>query len=240
MSTDIPPLPYRFALKRFTVSCASKHFELTTVAEMNDLIEEITSEEFSADERLPYWAELWHSSIALSERLLEMNTSMEGKSVLDLGCGLGLTGIVAAQLGGSVTFTDIAEDALAFSRYNLMRNCDAPVVARCAFEMIDWRLDAGRTWDVILAADVIYETRMMDPLLQFFLRAISSGGRIMLAEPHRAVAENFLPILQRAGFTTHSSEKEIIWDHRKISVGVHEISPFTKQPSDASRINPHT
>lgn len=240
MSIEIPPLPYRFALKHFTVSCASKLYELTTVAEMNDLIDEITSEEFSADERLPYWAELWHSSIALSEHLLEMNTSMENKSVLDLGCGLGLTGIVAAQLGGNVTFTDIAKDALAFSRNNLMRNCDATVVARCAFETIDWRLDAGKTWDVILAADIIYESRMMHPLLQFFRRAISSGGYIMLAEPHRAVAENFLPMLQRAGFTTHSSEKEILWDHRKIGVGVHEIFPSTKPPSDASRINSHT
>lgn len=240
MSNDIAPLPFRFALKRFTVSCASKHFELTTVAEMNDLIDEITSEEFSADERLPYWAELWHSSIALSERLLEMNTSMVGKSVLDLGCGLGLTGIVAAQLGGCVTFTDIAEDALAFSRYNLMRNCDAQAVARCTFETIDWRLHPRKTWDVILAADVIYETRMMYPLLQFFQRALSSGGCILLAEPHRAVAENFLPTILRAGFTTHSSEKEVLWDHRKISVGVHEISSSTKQQSDASCINSHT
>ena len=46
------------------------------------------------DERLPYWTELWPSSIALCRWLEERRAEIAGRPCLDLGCGLGLTAMV--------------------------------------------------------------------------------------------------------------------------------------------------
>ena len=48
------------------------------------------------DERLPYWTELWPSSIALCRWLEERRAEIAGRPCLDLGCGLGLTAMVAS------------------------------------------------------------------------------------------------------------------------------------------------
>jgi len=49
----------------------------------------------------PYWAHLWTGSRALA-RWVAMEIECPGKRVVEIGCGLGLAGIVAARRGGSV------------------------------------------------------------------------------------------------------------------------------------------
>ncbi len=67
---------------------------------------------FAEDERLPYWAELWPSAIGLAH-YLDRDVSLRGKHVLELGCGLGLLGVIAARDGARVLCTDYEPDALA-------------------------------------------------------------------------------------------------------------------------------
>src|SRR5437870_12373463 len=43
---------------------------------------------------IPYWAEIWTASRAIARRLAA-GPSLEGAAVLDLGCGLGLSGLAA-------------------------------------------------------------------------------------------------------------------------------------------------
>ena len=56
---------------------------------------------FEADERIPYWADVWESAIVLAEELAAMDGS--GRTLLELGCGLGLPAIVAARAGTCVS-----------------------------------------------------------------------------------------------------------------------------------------
>src|SRR6266576_5534002 len=73
---------------------------------------------FAHDEFLPYWAELWPAATALAEALPDVR----GLRVVELGCGLGVTSLVAAAKGAHVTATDWAEDAIALLRENAARN----------------------------------------------------------------------------------------------------------------------
>ena len=56
-------------------------------------------------EEPPYWAHLWTGALTLA-RYVERAVECRDLEILDLGCGLGLTGIVAALKGGRVTFAD--------------------------------------------------------------------------------------------------------------------------------------
>src|SRR5688500_18369347 len=51
------------------------------------------------DERIPYWADLWPSAIGLCEHLVKSKIINPDITVHDMGCGLGLPGIIAGMLG---------------------------------------------------------------------------------------------------------------------------------------------
>lgn len=149
-----------------------------------------------------YWASLWPSAIALSEHLLQSG-SLEGKRVLELGCGCGLAGIVAGQLGGNVTVTDYKEDALQLARENWDRNGMAPAQV----QNLDWRAaPTMEPFEIILAADVAYDEAMFGGLIETFGRLLCPGGEIIVAEPGRPQANAFFARLLAAGYkidTTH-------------------------------------
>ena len=138
------------------------------------------------DEYLPYWAELWPSAIALARAVARR--ALSGRRVLELGCGLGLPGLVAAVGGARVTLTDWAPDAVGAARDNATRNDVAVEALVC-----DWRapdaLVTRAPWELVLLADVLYEARNVAPLLDLLPRL---AGEVLLADPGRATAAPFL------------------------------------------------
>src|SRR3954453_20088444 len=50
---------------------------------------------------VPYWARLWPSGRALGRAVAD-GPALDGRRVLELGCGLGLPSIAAARRGGEV------------------------------------------------------------------------------------------------------------------------------------------
>jgi predicted nicotinamide N-methyase len=141
---------------------------------------------FEHEEFLPYWAELWPSGLALAERVAAL--PLRGRRILELGCGLGLPSLVAAAGGAAVLATDWAPDAVALLRENAARNS---IVLRA--ETVPWErpepLLAGSPWDVVLAADVLYERRNADRLLELLP---SLGPEVQLADPSRPHTARFL------------------------------------------------
>ena len=146
----------------------------------------ISEQEFERDEFLPYWAELWPSALELAAVVEARDVA--GLRVLELGCGLGVPSLVAARAGAHVLATDWADDAVALLRENALRNeidLDTAVV--------DWRradaLLERAPFDLVLAADVLYERRYVDLLLDLLPRL---GGEILVADPGRPFAKRFL------------------------------------------------
>lgn len=179
--------------------CAGGHcFRIASVRNPETLLDTITDADFSRDERLPYWAELWTSAIVLAEKILA-GGSLEGKHVLELGCGLGLAGIAAATAGASVTMTDYDDDALMFARWNVAANLAAPALDRVSIRSFDWRQPPDDCFDLVLGADIVYERRHVTPLLSLFHSALKSGGVAMLGEPDRRVGDEFLLAARLSG-----------------------------------------
>jgi predicted nicotinamide N-methyase len=133
-----------------------------------DLIDE---DAFAVDEFLPYWAELWPAAIALAEALPDVR----GLRVVELGCGLGVPSLVASARGADVTATDWAADAIELLRENATRNGLA-----LRAEVRDWRDEWDEHFDLVLAADVLYERRNVEPLVAR-LRALAPVALVGLA-----------------------------------------------------------
>lgn len=150
-----------------------------------DLIDE---DAFAENEFLPYWAELWPSGLALAERVAGL--PLDGKRVVELGCGLGLSSLAATIVGADVLATDWAPDAIALFRENAVRNA-----LDLRIEIVDWDDPAPllreAPWDLVLAADVLYERRNAERLLEL-LPAL--GFEVLLADPARPHTERFLEV----------------------------------------------
>jgi predicted nicotinamide N-methyase len=135
---------------------------------------------------MPYWAELWPSGLALARHVA--TRELAGLRVLELGCGLGLPSLAAALRGGEVLATDWAEDAIELLRKNAERNGLLLRVARVRWSDPEPLLRAA-PWDVVLGADLLYEVRNAEQLAELLP---DLGGEILLAEPGRPYARDFL------------------------------------------------
>ena len=107
-------------IKKYTFGKYS--IKLKQVADVEKLVDEITDDEFNQDERLPYWAEVWPSAMALAEYILSNQNEFRHKNALELGCGIGLVGIAATLAAANVTFSDYEKDALNFTENNYFLN----------------------------------------------------------------------------------------------------------------------
>ena len=108
--------------------------------------------------------------------------------MVELGCGLALPSLAAALVGARVLATDWSPDAIAVLELNASRNSVSVESA-----LVSWAepepLVSREPWDLVLAADVLYERRNVDELLALLPRL---GGEVLLADPGRPHAKSFL------------------------------------------------
>lgn len=177
-----PPAEPETALVAEQLLLADGPLEILRPADPAALLDE---DAFSNDEFLPYWAELWPAARAL---VAALPPTLAGMRVLELGAGLGVPSLVAARRGASVLATDWAAEACTLLVTNARRNALA-----IAVEQVDWRAPAAlqrrAPFDLVLAADVLYEARNLAPLAAL-LSALASP--VLLADPGRRHASEFL------------------------------------------------
>ena len=184
---------------------------LDEVAAEEDRLERVSGRRASEDQlHLPYWAELWESALGLGTYLVANRETLvpapRGVSVLDLGCGMGMTGTAAAALGCRVLFADLEPPALLFARLNSLA-----YARRVRARRVDWRADRlGERFDLILGADILYERKQWDFLDPFWGAHLAAGGRVLLGEPGRKTGELFVDWVRGRGWdlTEHAQPVE--------------------------------
>ena len=161
-----------------TVRVGEVELSLLRPASPEALLDE---EAFENDEFLPYWAELWPAASALAAAL---PADLHGLRVVELGCGLGVPALVAARRGADVVATDWAAAAIELLQTNAERN---GIALRA--KLWDWREPWAERFDLALAADVLYELRNVEPVVEA-LRRLAPEALVGLAG--RPYEEQFL------------------------------------------------
>jgi predicted nicotinamide N-methyase len=178
-----------------------------------------TAEEaFGEDERLPYWALLWPASIALASRLVA-GDGWTGLSVLELGAGLGLPSLAAASAGADVTATDWYLDALEFIQASARENGLA-----LATKFLDWRHPPdGAGFDCIIGADLLYERRHFEPILETVERLLAPAGKVILSDPDRHRTPDFFRLAAERGWESSASPHPVEWEGGRFAVQCWEM-----------------
>jgi predicted nicotinamide N-methyase len=158
----------------------------------------------------PYWSVLWRSGVALAREL--DGAPLRGVRVVELGCGLALPSIAAARAGADVLATDEAAEALSLAE----RNADANGV-RLSTALADWSEPSGLLglgpFDVVLAADVLYERPSVAALLALLPRLAPEAW---VADPGRPAA---------AAFIEQAEARWPVETRRRGVVSIHRLRP---------------
>ena len=180
-----------------TVTLAGRTVRLLRPRDGDAILDELLAEDDPDEDRLPFWAELWPSGTALARAVA--GRELGGRRVLELGCGLGLVGVAAALAGGRVLSVDRSPEAITFAAANAARNGVTLRTAVCTFDQPE-ELIAEAPWELVLAADVLYEQRNVPVLLWLLPRLVTAGGEVWLADPGRRMLETFLAGVDALGW----------------------------------------
>jgi predicted nicotinamide N-methyase len=151
----------------------------------------------------PYWAETWDTAYGVATELV--SRSLQGLRVLDLGCGLGLTGTVAAARGASVVMADYAPPALLFAQLNSW-----PWRERVQVLRLNWRTDdLGQKFDLIVGSDILYDREDLPYLDAFWRGHLEPSGSILLGDPTRLLTREFIQWIRHRGWQLQESCRHV-------------------------------
>jgi predicted nicotinamide N-methyase len=130
--------------------------------------------------------------------------------------------ILALARGAEVLATDHYEAALDFTAYNARANLDLePEVS-----VLDWREPDIRglgTFDLVLAADVLYERKNAAGLADLVPKLLVPGAEAIFADPRRDEAPVFVNAMEELGFEDTIEETAVEQASKKVRVFFHRM-----------------
>lgn len=114
---------------------------------------------------------------------------IEGKRILEIGCGLALASIVLHRRGGDITASDNHPLAGAFLAENLRLN-DLP---RMKYQTGNWSRNNAELgqFDLIIGSDVLYDREQPESLSRFVDHHSAPAVQVMIVDPDRSNHASF-------------------------------------------------
>ncbi len=144
----------------------------------------------------PLFGVVWPAGLALAETMSHF--PVDGKSILELGCGIGLTSLVLARRGANITACDHHPLAGVFLQHNTELNGLAPMT----FHNAPWLGPnplLGR-YDLIIGSDLLYERDHAALLAEFISHHANPAAQVLLADPGRGYISSFSALMAAQGY----------------------------------------
>jgi predicted nicotinamide N-methyase len=160
---------------------------------------------------------LWPGSTYLCETIVKHKALFEGKTLLELGSGVGLAGLVASQYAKEpVLLTDGEDYIVDVLKKNVARNgLESKVKAATLY----WGKDEKKFletypdgFEVIMGGDVVYMTELIHPLLSCISTLLAPGGVFFMVYVQRSsttLGPRFLEEATKAPYNLTSTVTEL-------------------------------
>lgn len=145
----------------------------------------------------PLFGVIWPAGLLLAEMIATM--TLNDKRVLELGCGLGLASMIAAQRGARVIASDVHPLAETFLAHNTQVNGLDDV----EFLQLDWHVPADNLgqFDLLMASDVLYEPDHPELLAAIMTRHAAATTEVIVTDQGRKQLHRFVRLMEKEGFT---------------------------------------
>ena len=173
-------------------------------------------------DRFPLWSKVWEASILLADHMAGLAPDPD-RRILEIGCGLGLVGTVAAAFGHRVTMTENDDHALAFARANARLNAGPGTTPEIV--KMDWQAPSfqGR-FHWIIGSEIVYRREDFAPLRRLFQAFLEPGGTILVAAELRETTLAFLNRMSE-DHQTEARKKVVRGNDREIPIVLGTLQP---------------
>ncbi|MFW5837194.1 MAG: class I SAM-dependent methyltransferase [Desulfovibrionaceae bacterium] len=160
-----------------TLKAGGAELEVLQIQNMTDYLDKLAAKAGSGPVELPFWAKIWPTCMFMGHLLARV--PVEDKALLEIGAGVGVSGLFAARAGYQVTLSDVVDEALLFARINALKNGLEDRVEAVKADFTKDRL--GRRFDVLLGCEVLYRPQDYPGLLEFMDAHLAAEGEACFA-----------------------------------------------------------
>ncbi|WP_202840195.1 class I SAM-dependent methyltransferase [Luteimonas saliphila] len=142
------------------------------------------------------FGQVWPASRLLAQAMQRFD--IEGKRMLELGCGIGLASLVLQQRGAHIVASDAHPLTEVFLAYNAALNS----LPALRYRELRWDtpLPALGRFDAIIASDVLYERGHAELLAAVVERHALPEAEVVVTDPGRGNSARFSKLLESQGF----------------------------------------
>jgi len=146
---------------------------------------------------------LWASGQVLANFMLDFD--VEGKRILELGCGTGLASLLLNKQKQDISATDYHPDVEAL----LQRNADLNGDPSIPFQQASWKdgVSALGRFDLIIGSDVLYEDENVQPLATFIEAHARPSCEVVIVDPGRGQVGRFSRQMAACGY--HYEQQQV-------------------------------
>lgn len=117
----------------------------------------------------------------------QLEGGLQGKRILDVGCGAGILSEAMATAGATVTGIDLASDLVACARAHAEQSGDALTASLSYLECSsrDHASDCGPSYDVVTCLEMIEHVPHPDQIIQDCANCLKPGGTLVVSTLNR-------------------------------------------------------
>ena len=147
------------------------------------------------------FGQVWPAGRLLAQAMHRFD--IEGKRILELGCGIGLASLVLQRRGADVVASDAHPLAEVFLAYNAALN-ELPALH---YRHLRWDmpLDTLGLFDAVIASDVLYERGHAELIAVVVGRHARPDAEVLVTDPGRGNSARFNRLLEAQGFCVQST-----------------------------------
>lgn len=152
----------------------------------------------------PLFGIVWDSGKVLAHFMFDYE--IEGKRILEVGCGMALSSLMLNERKADITATDYHPEVELFLSQNVLLNKGKVI----PFIRTDWADDdcgLGK-FDVIIGSDILYERDHIDLLSHFLDQHTQPHCEIIIVDPGRAQHSRFSKKMISLGYSHSQSKPE--------------------------------
>lgn len=150
----------------------------------------------------PLFGVLWPSNQLLARLMLDYYVN--GKRVLEVGCGIALASLILNQRSADITATDYHPETEKFLVHNVKLN-DGKKIPFVRTGWADQDDDLGK-FDLIIGSDILYEVEHVNLLSAFINRHARGHCDVIIVDPKRGYHAKFSKKMVGLGYVC-SQEK---------------------------------
>jgi 2-polyprenyl-3-methyl-5-hydroxy-6-metoxy-1,4-benzoquinol methylase len=167
----------KYELELVPIAIGGKRLHFYSITNWDVFVAHLSQEGEAYIKSFPFWVKIWEASIVLTDHLIGMGLGPE-KEILEIGAGMGVTGLFLAAFGHKVTITDHEEEALELLRMNVEHNG----LQNVSVKKLDWNHpDLTGTYDVICGSELVYNDSCIKPIIRLFRRYLRPKASVFLA-----------------------------------------------------------